>query len=168
MALNLLKKYNQLLELNAFSEPERTASLMGVFNRDIARNPHFKFKEKRIHPTPVDGKIEMQTLFTHITTKIVDPDTKKRDFDIHRSRRIHWIKYHIEQRKHDNMLVFSVHEPKGYRTYIYDVDEKYLIVLEPLREVNEYYLLTAYPLRGKDSKRDKIKKKYKRRLDKVL
>ena len=110
----------------------------------------------------------MQTLFTHLTTKIVDPGTKKRDFDMHRSCRIHWIKFHMEQQKHDKMLIFSVHEPKGYRTYIYDIDEKYVIVLEPLRKVNEYYLLTAYPLRGKDAKKDKFKKKYKRKLNQVL
>ncbi len=168
MALNLLKKYNQLLELNAFSEPQRTASLMGVFNRDIAENRHFNFEGKKIHPTPVDGEIKMQTLFTHITTVILDKKAKKREFDFDRSCRLHWIKFHIEKQKQDNMFIFSVHEPNGYRTYIYDKDEKYVIVLEPLRNKGEYYLLTAYPLRGKDAKKDKFKKKYKRKLDEVL
>lgn len=66
------------------------------------------------------------------------------------------------------MLIFSVKEPEGFRTYIYDKDEKYVIILEPLRNKNEYYLLTAYYLSGKDSKRDKIVKKYNRRLDEIL
>ena len=63
------------------------------------------------------------------------------------------------------MLVFSVKEPEGVRTYIYDKDEKYAIVLEPLHHKNEYFLLTAYHLQGKDAARDKMVKKYKRKLN---
>lgn len=67
------------------------------------------------------------------------------------------------------MLLFSVKEPEGYRTYFYDKDEKYVVVLEPLRTKDEYYLLTAYYLTGSDAKRDKIMAKYKkRRLNEVL
>ena len=66
------------------------------------------------------------------------------------------------------MLIFSVKEPNGNRTYIYDIDENYVIVLEPLREKNEYYLLTAFYVRGKDAKRKKYEKKYKRRLSDLL
>ncbi|KAA6311727.1 hypothetical protein EZS27_037205 [termite gut metagenome] len=61
------------------------------------------------------------------------------------------------------MLVFSVAEPNGTRTYIYDKDEFYVIVLEPMRKKEEYYLLTAYYLDSRDKARDKIMKKYKRR-----
>jgi hypothetical protein len=66
------------------------------------------------------------------------------------------------------MFVFSVAEPDGNRTYIYDKDEFYVIVLEPMRKKNEYYLLTAYYLDGKDKVRDKMLKKYRRRLPDVL
>ncbi|MCE2771514.1 MAG: hypothetical protein LW711_16105 [Saprospiraceae bacterium] len=67
------------------------------------------------------------------------------------------------------MYLFSVKEPEGYKTYFYDNDEKYVVVLEPLRNKNEYYLLTAYYLTGKDIKRDKIMAKYtKRRLNEIL
>ncbi len=168
MPLNLLKKYNQLLELGAFNEQQRKQSLMGIFNRDIAENQHFYFKQKAIHPTPIDGEIKMQILFSHLTTVIVDKKTNKRKFDIHRSVRLHWIRHHIEEKKKDNMLVFSVNEPQGKRTYIYDKEEKYVIVLEPKRKLDEYYLLTAYHLRGKDVPRNKIIKKYKRRLNEIL
>lgn len=65
------------------------------------------------------------------------------------------------------MLHFSVREPAGVRTYIYDKNEKYVVILEPLRRVDEYYLLTAYHLTGKDAKRNKILKKYKRKLDEL-
>jgi hypothetical protein len=140
---------------------------MGIFDRDITNNPNFTFKTKPIKPTPEDGVIKMSTLFTHLTTEIVDKETRKREFDIHRSVRLHWIKFHIDCRKKDNMLHFSVNEPEGIRTYIYDTNEKYVIILEPLRKQQEYYLITAYHLLGKDAKRDKIMKKYKRQLSEL-
>ena len=50
------------------------------------------------------------------------------------------------------------------------MDEKYVIVLEPMRDISkrEYALLTAYHEDGKDSERQKIMKKYRRRLPDVL
>lgn len=168
MPLNLLKKYNDHLELGAYNVQQRNASLQAIFDRDIAQNNDFKFNQKRIQPTPLDGEIKMSTLFTHLTTVITDYNTKQRDFDIHRSVRLHWVKHHIDIKKQDNMLHFSVKEPQGNRTYIYDKEEKYVIVLEPLRKINEYYLLTAYHLKGKDLKRNKILKKYRRRLNELL
>ena len=168
MPLNLLKKYNQLLELVAFNPHNRGKSLYGVFNRDIVDNISFKFRDKQINPTPLDGEIKMSTLFSHLTTVEVDKKTRKREFDMHRSIRLHWVKYHIDQNKGDNMLIYSVKEPNGNRTYIYDITEKYVIVLEPLREINEYYLLSAFHVRGKDAARNKFKRKYKRSLNEVL
>jgi len=146
------------------SEPQRTKSLQAIFNRDIRDNKTFNFGIKPIHPTPdKDGVLKVETLFDHLTRVTVDKATRKREFDIHRSVRLHWVRYHIEQQKKTNILLFSVEEPEGMRTYIYDKDEKYVIVLEPLRNNTAYYLLSAYPLRGKDSQRDKMMKKYKRR-----
>lgn len=168
MPFNLLKTYNQLLELSSFSFAQRKDSLMGVFNRDIAHNPNFTFRQKQITPTPVDGVIKMITLFTHLTCVIIDKKTRSREFDIHRSARLHWVKYHIDESKTTDMLVFSVKEPEGNRTYIYDKTERYVIVMEPLRRKNEYYLLSAYHVRGKDAQRDKFIKKYKRKLPEVL
>jgi hypothetical protein len=164
MAFNLLKKYNQLLDIGSFGEHQRTESLYGVFYRDIVTNKSFSFRLKAIKPTPVDGAIKLGLLFKHLTTEVVDHDTKRREFERHRSIRLHWIKFHIEERKKENVLVFSVKEPEGIRTYIYDEVEKYVVVLEPLRQNEEYYLLSAYHIRGKDLKRDKFKSKYKRRL----
>ena len=168
MPLNLLKKYNELLDIGGLNPYDRKLSLKGVFDRDIADNPSFKFMEKQITPTPKDGEIKMETLFRHLTTVIVDKQTRKRDFDIHRSQRLHWVKYHINESKKDNMLVYSVKEPNGNRTYIYDKDEKYVVVLEPLRNNKEYYLLSAYYVRGRDAARKKFEKKYKRRLNETL
>jgi hypothetical protein len=168
MPLNLIKKYNQLLDLVGLNETQRKKSLMGIFNQDIAKHPNFNFRSKKITPTPADGIIKMETLFDHLTTILVDKKTRKREFDMNRSLRLHWVKFHIEEQKQHEMLLFSVQEPEGYRTYIYDKVEKYVIVLEPLKNKNEYYLLSAHQLTGKDAKRDKMIKKYKRKLDEVL
>ncbi len=168
MPLNLLKTYNSLLELNIYNDFQRKQSLLGIFNRDIANNENFRFKGKQITPTPADGVIKMETLFTHLTTVIIDKATRKREFDLDRSVRLHWVKYHIEERKPSNMYLFSIKEPDGLRTYLYDKDEKYVIIFEPLRDRSAYYLITAYYLKGKDAKRDKIMKKYNRRLNEIL
>ena len=167
MPLNLLKKYNQLLDIQGMGEYQRTISLRGIFNRDITNNPNFKFQAKQISPTPADGVDKMERLFTHLTTKIVGNE-RKREYDYPRSVRLHWLRFHIEEQKADNMLVFSVDEPDGIRTYIYDNAEEYVIVLEPLRKKNEYYLLTAYYIEGKDKAREKMKKKYRRKLNEVV
>lgn len=164
MPLNLTKEYNDLLDLLGMSEKERTESLRKIFNRDIERNRVFTFNGKPIFPTPrEDGHIAMENLFNHLTTKEVDKEIHHREFDVSRSVRLHWIRHHVEQRKKDNMLYFSVAEPKSTRTYIYDADEKYVIVLEPRRDNTAYYLLTAYHLEGKDAARNKIMSKYNRR-----
>ncbi|MFV0553997.1 MAG: hypothetical protein ACK5LR_04750 [Mangrovibacterium sp.] len=168
MPLNLLKKYNQLLELAAYSPSQRTDSLKGVFCRDIENNRNFSFRTKPISPTPSDGEIKMETLFRHLTTVITDESTNGREFDMNRAVRLHWIKHHIEEKKKDNILVFSTQEGRSKRTYIYDKDEKYVIVFEPLRNGQAYYLLTAYHVRGKDAGRDKFMQKYKRRLPEIL
>lgn len=167
MPLNLIKIYNQLLDIVGMDVRQRTESLMGIFRRDFVDNAP-TFMRKSIHPTPIDGKDKMENLFHHITTHMVDKTTRKRDFEMERSIRLHWIRHHLEQRKQDNMLIFSVKEPEGNRTYIYDRDEKYVVILEPLRIGDAYYFITAYHLEGKDDKRNKIEKKYKRRLDNIL
>ncbi|MEE0084271.1 MAG: hypothetical protein UE068_08625 [Paludibacteraceae bacterium] len=166
MPHNLLKVYNALLELDALSEKQRISSLKGVFNRDVV--PGLIFNKKIIKPTTADGEDSMERLFRHLTTVITDHSINKRKYDRSRSIRLHWLKYHILENKKENMYIFSVKEPAGNRTYIYDKEEEYVIVLEPLRNVDEYYLLTAYHIEGKDAARDKMMKKYKRRLPDIL
>jgi hypothetical protein len=165
MPLNLLKVYPELLELAHLNETDRTKSLYAIFRRDIEDNEDFRFRSKRINP--VKGEDDaMQILFKHLTTEIVDIITRKREFEMERSRRLHWIRYHVEERKPDNMLIFSVEEQAGIRTYIFDKDENYVIVLEPYRDRAEYYLITAYYLRGGNER--KIRNKYRRRLGNLI
>lgn len=165
MPLNKLKVYNQLLDIVGMGERQRTDSLKGIFKRDFEeRRPVFCGKE--VHPTPKeDGEIPMETLFSHLTTEMIDKVTRKRVFEMDRSMRLHWVRYHLNQKKSNNMLLFSVKEPEGIRTYYYDQDEKYVIVLEPLRNGSAYYLLTAYYVKGKDAQRNKIERKFKRKLE---
>jgi hypothetical protein len=164
MPFNLVKAYNQLLEVAHMLPTEREASLLRIFRRDIEDNSSFLFRGKRINP--IKGElIPMQTLFRHLTTEIVNKETRSRGFEIQRSIRLHWIKYHVDELKNEGVLVFSVQDTDGVRTYIFDVDERYVIVLEPYRNGQEYYLLTAYYLEERNAK--KIKNKYNRRLPNV-
>lgn len=167
MPFNLLKIYNTLLELGAYNEFQRKQSLQAVFDRDFTNNPNLRFRQKPIQPTTKNGEIPMATLFTHLTTVITDKATRKRTFEADRSMRLHWVRFHIDEKKIDDVLHFSVLEPEGIRTYIYDKVEKYVVVLEPLKKVDAYYLLTAYHLTGKDAKRDKLLQKYKRRMNEI-
>ncbi len=167
MPLNLLKKYNALLELLGLDNQKRNKSLKGVFKRDF-EDSQATFNGKPVFPTPKNnGEIPMETLFNHLTTEMTDKTTRHREFDQNRAERLHWVRFHLDCKKTSNMLLFSVNEPEGIRTYYYDKDESYVIILEPSKDGSFYYLLTAYLVRGKDNKRNKIEKKYRRRLDKV-
>lgn len=164
MPFNLLKTYNQLLEIVHMSDAERKKSLYGIFKRDFEENPELSFRGKKTNP--IKGKEpEMQTLFTHLTTVIEDKKLRNRVFEMERSKRLHWIRYHLEEKKKENVKVFSVQDPDGIRTYILDEDEQYVIVLAPYRNNQEYYLLTAYYLEGRNFQ--KIQNKYQRRLSEV-
>ena len=61
MALNLIKKYNQLLELGSFNEYQRIESLRKIFKRDFEEFDQIVFNQKKVTPTPVDGVIKMET-----------------------------------------------------------------------------------------------------------
>lgn len=165
MPTNLLKTYPQLLEIDHLNKSQRTLSLKGIFKRDIEENPEFLFRTKKINP--VKGIInEMQILFNHLTTKIINEQTREREYEPNRSKRLHWIRYHTDENKKVKMLVFSVEDPEGIRTYIFDEEQNYVIILEPYRNQKEYYLITAYYLEGRNP--EKIKRKYKRRLPNII
>jgi len=165
MPTNLLKTYPQLLEIDHLNESQRTISLKGIFKRDIEDNAEFVFRTKKINP--VKGEIDaMQILFKHLTTKIIDKKTNSREYEPQRSKRLHWIRYHTDENKKNRVLVFSVEDPEGIRTYIFDEEQKYVIILEPYRNEQEYYLITAYYLEGRNP--EKIKRKYNRRLPNIV
>jgi hypothetical protein len=145
MPINLIKEYNQLLDLIYPSHAQNIQSLRGVFNKDIASNIPLSFRGKEIHPTTShDGEDAMDRLFKHLTTVITDEKTRKREFESERSIRLHWVKYHLDESKAERFLVFSIEHER--RTYLLDKDEKYVIILEPKRNLDSLYLLTAYKL----------------------
>lgn len=119
----------------------------------------------------------MQLLFRHLTTEEIeeiDEDGKtykRRIFEIHRSQRIHWIKFHLEERLMDVISVFSTEERingrNTFRTYIYNHKQKYVIVMEPQRSGEDYYLLSAYYL-NRDYGEKMLKKKIKNKLTNIL
>jgi hypothetical protein len=174
MPLNLLKTYPQLLELGHLNEHQRTESLQRIFKRDIEENSGLNFRTKIIRPIKGEEP-SMVILFRHLTNEEIELEDEngnkypKRIFEMDRSQRLHWIRYHLEEKKKDNIEVFSVEERDQkkrkdiIRTYIYDMEQKYIIVLDPQRTLKDYYLVTAYHL-NKDYGEKKINKLMKRRL----
>ncbi|MDF2451909.1 MAG: hypothetical protein K0S26_1413 [Bacteroidota bacterium] len=172
MPLNLPKKYSTLLDLAHLPEHKRTESLYSIFKRDIEENTQFKFQSKQIWPVKKDGVDTMQTLFNHLTRRDVYEDGKKtgaRSFEMARSQRLHWIKTHIEGTG-GKIDVFSYKDRiRGkdiIRTYIHDPSQDYIIILEPLKTGDDYYLLSAYYLNEPGGK-DQINTKSKKRLPKI-
>ena len=173
MPFNQTKKYPELLDILSLSEKDRTESLKMIFKRDIEENPNLNFRNKKIYPIKGEEP-NMQLLFRHLTPEELDVNEEgstycKRVFEKERSQRLHWIRYHLEEHKKDNIEIFSVktRDQKKrqdiIRTYIYDKEQKYVIVLEPQRNQRDYYLLTAYHL-NKDYGEKSFNKKLKYKL----
>jgi len=178
MAINYLKKYNALLELNHFTEWERKQSLEAIFNRDIADNVDFKFKTKIIRPLKKEDVYDVSSLFKHLTFRTEDVTDKRgvkiktrAIFDFERSKRLHWILPHINEKVKEEIRLFSsVVRIKGRditRTFIHNVTENYIVILEPQRSGLDYYLITAYYLEKKLGGPKSINKIYNRRLKEV-
>ena len=178
MPINLIKKYNQLLELIHLQEAERLASLKRIFNRDITENDGFNFRTKLIRPFKVDGVPSMDTLFGHLTFESIEQEDengkriKSRSvFDFKRSERLHWVRHHIEERTPANIQVFSyldrINGKDVVRTYIFDETENYVIILEPQRSQTDYYLITAFYLTKEKGGIKQMKNKSKNRLQDV-
>ena len=173
MPLNQIKTYPDLLELVHLSEKERTISLRKIFDRDITGNDSFIFREKQIRPLKTDGELDLGRVFRHLTTEEVQDSEaghKKRVFELHRSQRLHWLRPHIDETIEDKVIVFSVLEKKKKKqkiiTYVYNVTQKYVVVLEPQRSGTDYYLLTAYYL-NRDYGVKMMDKKLKKKLPDV-
>lgn len=178
MPLNLTKKYPDLLEIIHLSDYLRKESLRRVFDRDVTFNNEFTFNGKQIRPTKVDGEIDLSRVFNHLITEdegIINEDGRKytrRTFEVNRSERLHWLKPHIDKAIDDTIHIFSVSERDTrkrkdvIRTYIYNVDKKYIVVLEPQNSKTDYYLLTAYYL-NKSYASKQMKKKMKKSLSEV-
>jgi len=176
MPLNLIKVYPDLLELVHLDERSRQKSLYAVFKRDIEDNTTLVFKGKIIRPIKKeDGESAMQTLFHHLTTRIEQNEDskqiKKRVFEIDRSQRLHWILFHVEEKKPDNIEIFSyVDRTDGKdrnRTYIFDSACKYVVILELQNTGKDYYLITAYYLNEKQGLKQ-IQKKLKGKLSYIF
>lgn len=180
MPFNLLKRYPDLLDIRGMSEAERLRSLRGVFDNDITNNPDFRFRGKKVYPIKIDGKIDMDREFMHVTTERIEVEEngrliKRNVFDFDRSERLHWIKPHTESAINDSeIIVFSLWERDKEkrkdvpRTYLYNKTRKYVVVFEPLqRGGNAYFLLTAYYL-NKEYGVKMISKKLKNKLVEVL
>ena len=178
MPHNLIKNYNSYLEIGHYNSYQRDGSLRAVFDRDISNNENFKFRSKIIRPLKKEGEPSLDTLFGHLTRETnYETDDKgkviksRNDFDIERSKRIHWIWNHIRERNPDKIEVFSHPDRiKGktvIRTYIFDKVENYVVILEPQRSNTDYYLITAYYLKKERGGPKQIRNKLKKKLAEV-
>lgn len=178
MPTNLLRKYPELLEIMHLTENQRTLSLRRIFSRDIENNPNFRFRTKQIRPILIDGAATIGNLFNHLTREEIEvenPDGTKynmRVFEKDRSMRLHWIKFHMDECKKHKVEVFSIIERDLKKrkdvtiTYIYDLEQQYVIALEPQNSGEDYYLLSAHYL-NRDYGRKKMEKKLKKKLIEV-
>jgi len=179
MPYNLIKNYPDLLEISHYNLNDRDEILRKIFDRDILENQDFNFRKKTIYPLKTDGDIDMDTLFRHLTTKEIEVKEetgrkyKKRIFENDRSIRLHWVKFHIDEQQEDKIEIFSVEERDQrnrkniIHTYVWNVESRYVIVLEVQRHKRGYYLLSAHYL-NEDWGPKKMKKKLKKKLAKVL
>lgn len=175
MTFNLIKRYPQLLELSQYtSDRQRNEALLRIYKRDI-EDYVLMFRGKRIYPIKdVDGETEMSRQFTHLTCKRIELTDengrkyKKSEFDAHRSKRLHWIKPHTEEKTgEEEVVIFSVNRTNP-KTIIYNRKEKYVVVLLPQKRsgYNAYYMETAYYLDEKDGVK-RIENQYRKKLDEV-
>lgn len=178
MAINYIKTYKSLLEINHFTEWERKISLKAIFDRDIANNDNFKFKGKIIRPLKKEDIFDVESLFKHLTYRTEDIKDKRgvkiktRDiFDFERSRRLHWLLPHIKENINEEIRIFSSYvRIKGKyvtRTFLHNTTENYVIILEPQRSGLDYYLITAYYLEKKYGGPKTINNLYENKLTDV-
>lgn len=153
MPFNKLAVYSTLLSLEAYTLQQRNEALLFIYERDIYNNPQLKFRGKGVRPMKsLDNEATKLTHLAHLINKesVDEFGVKKRDnFDIQRSKRLHWVKYHICETNPIAIKVFNyIDRIKGIdyrRTYIYDEVQKYVVILEPKRDGSDnMYLITAF------------------------
>lgn len=179
MPLNLTKKYPELLDLIG-SMRNMLDSLRGIYLRDIEENEDFRFRGIPIHPLKSEGQLDMDRTFRHLTTREYDQydengnllNEKRREFDMARSRRLHWINHHVHEKTPESIEIFTITERDQKKrqdvthTYIYDSVQKYVIVFDR-RPNKHFYLLTAYYLDEPYAEKA-LKKKMKKKLPEVI
>lgn|SRR5574344_614793 len=83
--------------------------------RDIEDNNDFKYRNKQIYPIKTGGVIDICREFMHLTTHRVTVEEngnsfQRNEFEMARSRRLHWINHHVHELSPENIEVFSVTE----------------------------------------------------------
>jgi hypothetical protein len=178
MPLNQIKKYSDLLEIMHLNEYQRIESLRFIYDRDIQENEKLAFQTKIIRPIKKDGQPSFDTVFNHLIKEVEEVEEngkkiKKRVFEKDRAQRLHWVRFHIELTKKSGVEIFSTEErdivkrKNVFRTYIYDTEQEYVVILEPQNSGLDYYLLSAYYLNKSWATKNMLKK-MKKKLPSVL
>lgn len=159
MSRNQAKTYNQLLELYNPLPMDNLRSIKMVFSRDFLNPFNIKLRGYNVKPTYSDNQDTLERVFTHLTTVITDQKTRRREFDVLRAVRLHWIKHHLEEKLPEVLKIFTVIDEN--RFYVLDLAEKYVVVLEGHVKTKDFFLLTAYYL--EDSRFRNLMTKYEKR-----
>lgn len=161
--MNILAKYDGLLELSSLNEKDLRAELWSIFKRDF--DGKIECCGKDVEPTPSDSG-GYEHVFIHLITK--SDDKTGREIDRKRSKYIHWIKPHIKRDLspfsdlHD-LSVFSIEENRRTSLYLLNKTKKYVVILELKRDKSALYLLTAFPI-DDESKYNSMINKEKRAI----
>ena len=157
----LLVKFDNFLDILSMNPINLVDSLSMIFENDMVNNPCRTFNEKKV--IYFQDPFDKQAIFDHLIKKKMNGS--RQVIDVERAKRIHWIKYFIEnslKQGVNGFWVFSYkHLNENIRTYIYHKQTKFLVVLEPTNN-NEYILITAH-LRAGDGITE-IKRRYREKL----
>ncbi len=161
---NLNKEFDEFLDIIGKSPDDAMASLRLIFNRDMINFPCKEFNGRVMVYTrdPLDAERQLN----HLVKKKINGERKY--IDNERAKRLHWVKYFLENAlKRNKYWVFSYKHPKeGIRTYIYHKNLKFIVILEPNIDKNEYYLITAYYVLGTGI--EDIKDLYAQKLPNII
>ena len=133
--------------------PEQLHELYGVYLRDIVKTPlKFKLQNVKVNNQPSSHPIcrgKHQT-FEHIITR-ESKHSGKRNFDVERANKIHWIKPILENSHDPRILYFeSIHPQLRCNQFFYWYKSKGFIII--LREIKiGVILITSFSVDRLDS-----------------
>ncbi len=152
-----------LLTRNEGNIPDNLRNFHHLTSTDKYEDPSLDNNEEKAKRYAID----VLQLFGHLTSTDFEEDNiKHRQYDLERSRRLHWVRTHIEENTGEtakSIVVFSAEYRNGkkrktvFRTYIWNRKKRYVVILEPYK-TNHYLLITAYYIKDIIDENGKIRK----------
>ena len=126
-------------------EEDRIEFLYSIFRNDFIINRCFLADKIYIDPKSHQKKDSKERVFWHIITK-TNPKTKKREFDINRASRIHWIKKIILNCFDKEIKLFYHYESKQkvIRLYLWAYRQDFIVIIQKLGDTSSYLVTSFY------------------------